>query len=250
MASPAHMGLSISSHARAAALALVCAGLTACASLLVPPVPPAPPAPPKVTTSAEAANALTAASAERAATEARYTAAETICYQRFFVTNCLDAAKEKRRSALAQLRAIEVDAKHFQRQAQADETDRKIAAAEKAAADEEARLAAEPPPPVKEITPIPPPRANTSANRVAEQAAKQARLAAQDKADAGKRAANVAAFEKNKQEAAQRQADVAAKKVQRAKEKAERDAKAAQDEKAAKDAQAAKDAAAKAAANK
>ena len=70
---------------------------------------------------------LAAAARERAATEARFTDSERDCYTRFLVNRCLNKAKEKRRAALAGLRAIEVEASHFKRAAAVDRRDTALA---------------------------------------------------------------------------------------------------------------------------
>ncbi|MFS2083058.1 hypothetical protein ACCD01_31530, partial [Telluria sp. Tellsp99] len=83
---------------RTLAVALSAALLAACASQDVVPreVPP-----PPVTSVAQADQQLAAVARERAAIEARFAERERVCYDKFFVNNCLDEAKERRRSALA-----------------------------------------------------------------------------------------------------------------------------------------------------
>src|SRR5689334_5462322 len=54
--------------------------------------------------------ALAEAGQERAAIEARFELDERACYPKFFVTLCVDDAKERRRVALAQVHAVEVEA--------------------------------------------------------------------------------------------------------------------------------------------
>eukprot|EP01034_Spumella_vulgaris_P003122 gene3122-4024_t len=57
----------------------------------------------------------------RAAVQAEYAAAEQVCNAKFFVNYCLDAVKEKRRVALAGLRAIEVEANQYKRKVAVDQ---------------------------------------------------------------------------------------------------------------------------------
>ena len=64
---------------------------------------------PPTVTMAEADAKLKQVSSERAAAESAYAARELVCYDRFFVNNCLDKAKETRRITLMRLRAIEAD---------------------------------------------------------------------------------------------------------------------------------------------
>ena len=157
----------------------------------------------------EADRKLAQAAKDRAQAEALFAASEQQCYARFMVNNCLDKAREKRRATLADLRAIEIEADHFKRQARVDERDREIAKAEAQFQAEQARMAAEPPPaPV-----VAPPRpARVPHDRAGEQAVKMKNLEAQEKAGAAKRAANVEAFEKRKRASEQRQKEIAEKK--------------------------------------
>ncbi|HWW69915.1 MAG TPA: hypothetical protein VN089_08245, partial [Duganella sp.] len=64
---------------------------------------------------AEADATLARVAKERETVNAEYAASEAVCYDKFFVNNCLDKAKEKRRVELANLRALEVEAEHFKR---------------------------------------------------------------------------------------------------------------------------------------
>ncbi|MES2148714.1 MAG: hypothetical protein V4508_02870 [Pseudomonadota bacterium] len=199
------------SHLRCAmALAL----LSGCSLGLAPPVAQVHHVPP--VSVAQADSALEEVHRKRALIEAQFLSAEQLCYTRFFVNNCLDGAKEKRRGALATLRVIEVDAERYKRQAAVDERDRAVAAAEKEAAEHDAELAAQPPKPVRDVAPVPPPRPPVLTDRVGAHAEKLRKIEARDKADASKRAARVAAFEKNKAESEQRQREVAEKKAAKA----------------------------------
>jgi hypothetical protein len=194
-------------------VALLCVLLAACGTSR--PAPHEAPAPP-VTSVAQADQQLAAVARERTAIEVRFAERERVCYDKFFVTRCLDEAKERHRSALAAQRAIEVQANRFKRQAAVDERDRKLAEADKRYREEEARMAAEPPKPAPVVEPAPPPRASTVPGRVA---ARDARLKAeQDKeaAEAPKRAQNVRDYERRKAESAERQKDVERRKAERA----------------------------------
>ena len=196
---------------RALAGALAATLLAACASQDVVPreVPP-----PPVTSVAQADQQLAAVALERKAIEARFAEREHVCYDKFFVNNCLDEAKERRRSALAAQRAIEVQAERFKRQAIVEERDRNLAEAERRFKEQEARLAAEPPKPAPE--PAPPPRKPAAPARMAEH---NARLRAEQKdeaANAAKRAQNVRDYEARKAQSEERQRKVAQRKAERA----------------------------------
>ena len=184
--------------------------------------------PPPVTSVAQADQQLAAVARERAAIEARFAERERVCYDKFFVTSCLDEAKERRRGALAAQRAIEIQAERFKRQAVVDERDRKLAEADQKFREEEARLSAEPPKPVRQVEAAPPPRPSTVPQREAARDARLKAAQAKEAADAGKRAQNVRDYERRKAESEERQRDV----VRRQAERAAKQAKKAEEEKA------------------
>jgi colicin import membrane protein len=200
--------MKVSTAFRSAAVALLAAVLGACGSApqVAPETAPAP-----SQSVAQANQRLASVARERAAIEARYAQREHDCYQKFLVNRCLSAAKERRRLALAAQRTIEIEAAHYKRQAAVDERDRAIAKAEKEQAAEEARLAAEPPAPPRQVSQTPPPRPAPVASRIAKHNEKLKQVEAREKANAGKRAANVAAFERRKRASAERQKEVAAR---------------------------------------
>jgi colicin import membrane protein len=204
-------------------LAALCAALVAgCASEpeMTAAVKPSP------TISVEQADQRIAAVArERAAIEARFTEREQVCYRNFFVTPCLNEAKERRRSALASQRAIEIDAEHFKRKAKVEERDRAMAEADAKLKAEEARIATEPPPPPRqsnEPPPLPPPKPKPVAERMARHQDKLKAEQAREAADADKRAASLKAYEERKRESEERQRKVAERKAQKAKEAQEK----------------------------
>ena len=163
---------------------------------------------------------------QRSVVEADFADGERACYATFFVNNCIDKAKEKRRTALAPLRVIEVEASHFKRAHAVEERDRALA--EQAAKDgaDAALRAASPAGPAPAVPASRAPAGVTPAAREAEHAAKVARQQAQEAADAGKRAANVAAYEKKQRDSAERQRKIAAKQTAN-EEQARKDAAAA-----------------------
>lgn len=184
--------------------------------------------------SVEQANiALAAASKTREAILARHAESERGCYTKFIVSPCLDQAKDVRREALVGVRQVEIEADRFKRQSsladqnkrleekrlarelaeperllRAQELQKSLAQKELSRqnaivltpeAEEAARVAAE----------------EAAAKREAEHEAKLQRQQEKTDADAGKRAKNVAAFEKKQQAAKERQAAFEAKKQQR-----------------------------------
>lgn len=192
----------------AAAAATV--GLAGCASMLLPPN-----ISPVVTPSksvAEADARLRQASAERARVEAEFAASEQVCYAKFFVNNCLDKAKEKRRSALATVAATEVEAEYFKRKFAVDERDREVARAVREYEASEALRAAAPEQPIPPLSePVPKaPKAALAARRASREA-KLAAREAEERAAAPRRAESARKFEERRVQAEQRQKRVAEK---------------------------------------
>lgn len=197
------------------------AGLGACTTVLLPPNITPVVAPSRSVD--EAARRLAQVATERAAAEAEFAESERICYTKFFVNSCLDDAKEKRRSALAYLRAVEVEAEYFTRKAAVEQRDREVEQAIREFEAGEARAAAAPPAepaepaeaqPGSERRPVAPKA--TLAERRAAQDAKLARRAAQQQADAPKRAASKEEFEQRRQQSLARQRKVEQKKAEQA----------------------------------
>ena len=192
-----------------------------------------------VTSVAQADAALVQVASDRAAVNEEFAASERECSAKFFVNNCLDKAKEKRRVALSAIRAREVDAQHFKRADSVARRDGDLAERARKDADEAALRAAQPPKPAKEEkAPAPAPSGQRVADREAEHAAKIKRLEQQDAAEAAKRAANVQAYEKKKAESERRQTQVERKKAENA-EKAKAAAERAEADKKKAEAQAA-----------
>lgn len=220
-----------SAQFRRGGCALVMAGLLAACASDQPLAPASTLAP--TTSVAEADARLAGVAAERGAIERRYAEREAVCYEKFFVNNCLDDAKEIRRAALAVQRAIEVEAEHFKRKNTVDERDRAMAASEAAFQAEEARAAATPPRPPKTVTPTPPPRPSSVPGRIARQNARNAQEAAQEPARAAQRAANAAAYEERRRKSEARQREVAKRKAEREAKRAAEQARKDQEAKAA-----------------
>ncbi len=176
---------------------------------------------------------------DRAAVEAEFAESEQVCYTKFFVNNCLDKAKDKRRERLAELRAIEIDANYFKRKSAVEQRDRELTDRNQRDAAEDAKRAANPPAPrvTPEEKPRPQPIKTLPAQRQAEHAAREQQRAARDAAEASERAKKVEDYNRKQAEAAERQKRVAEKKAEREAKRAQREAdeaakKAAEAEKA------------------
>lgn len=171
--------------------------------------------------------ALEEAKEERQAIEARFTAEQNACYSKFFVTSCVDDAKERRRAALALVRPIEIEANTFKRRAHVIVRDSELARKqEEKQADAERRAAAqqqEQAEPTDSALGAAEMQHRSSADgaqpsdavskRVARHEAKMARREAKKAADEKKRAENVAAYERKVRAAEQRQREIAEKKA-------------------------------------
>ncbi|WP_317201523.1 hypothetical protein [Janthinobacterium sp.] len=201
-------------------LALGCAALPAGAQELGQAVIGAPIVPP--THSLEQADAKLADVAKRrAAAEARFAYREGICYTQFFVNRCLDKAKDERRAVLVELRGIEGEANHFKRATAVAQRDAALAETQQSAQALAATRAAAPPKHLPQpYAAVAPAVGKSTAQRQADYEAKAKKQAERDSAEAGQRAANVAAFAARQRESAQRQQRVLDK-------QAEKDAKAA-----------------------
>lgn len=200
---------------------------------------------PPSTSVAEADATLARVARERADVSNEYAESEAVCNNKFFVTTCLDKAKEKRRVAEAELRALEVEAQHFKRVDSVARRDAELAERTRKDDEELARRQAVPAKPVKDIENTPPkapPKGRKIADREAEHAARMKREAATAAAEADRRAANAARFEQKKIDSERRQAEVA-KRVAESERK--RAAKLAAEKKKAEAAAAAAAAAAK-----
>ncbi|TFW20034.1 hypothetical protein [Duganella callida] len=195
-------------------------------ALIVAAVAVSAPARAQVKSVAEADAALEQVRAERAAVHETFAASERECSTKFFVNNCLDKAKEKRRVDLAALRVKEVDAEHFKRVDSVARRDADLVERNRKDAEDQAARAAQPPKPPHEEKAAPAaPTGVRVAEREAQHDAKVKAQEQQDAAEAGKRAANVAAFERKQAESQRRQAEVARKKAEneaKAKRNAER----------------------------
>jgi hypothetical protein len=184
------------------------------------------PAQAQTTSVAQADATLAKVAKDRAAVNDEFAASERVCSGKFFVNNCLDKAKEKRRIELSGLRAIEVEAEHFKRADSVARRDADLAERVRKDAEDQATRAAQVPKEHKlaDDKPRKPPSGPSLAESEATHDAKLKREAAQEAADAGKRAANVEAFQKKQAESVRRQAEVARKKQENEAKAAAKDA--------------------------
>lgn len=205
----------IKPFARRIAILAAGASLAACTTVLLPPnvTPVVAPS----NSVADASRKLDEVAAERKRVEAAYAASEQVCYAKFFVNNCLDAAKEKRRSALAYLNAVEDEAEYYKRKADVDARDREVAkAVRQFEADEKARALEPAPAPREESAPPPPAPKPSLASRKAANAARVAEHEARQAAKAPARAAKAKEMAELKAQSEARQKAVEAKKAEKA----------------------------------
>lgn len=71
--------------------------------------------------------ALAQSNLEREIIDDQYLDAQRGCYQKFFVSHCLEVAKERNRVAVKQVKEVEVEANAFKRKAKADDRDQVLA---------------------------------------------------------------------------------------------------------------------------
>jgi colicin import membrane protein len=168
---------------------------------------------------------------ERSAVETKFMDRERACYAKFFTTSCVNAAKEQRRSALADLRAVEVEADAFKRRAkvadrdkalEAKRTDAETEAVKRIEKGKDKELARE------KVSAKPDARADVPVanDRAAQHQAKMMKLQAEEAVNAQKRANNVAAYEKKVRDAEARQREIAAKKEEKERKRAKQPAPA------------------------
>ncbi|HEX7644783.1 MAG TPA: hypothetical protein VF472_21485 [Burkholderiaceae bacterium] len=178
-----------------------------------------------IQTQETAEQALREVDQQRGAVEQKFADQQHGCYSKFFATKCLDAAKEERRVALAQIRKVEVDANAYIRAARVVERDRNLA-------EKRARDAANPPKPLGEAASKQSGQTsshdpNEGERRITAHEAKLKAAQQNEAANAADRAAKVEAYNKKVADAEQRQREVAQKKAEKQKEAEQKAAKAA-----------------------
>lgn len=185
-------------------------------------------------------HALTDVEQERSLVEARFADEERACYPKFFVTSCLDAAKEKRRRALAEIQQVEVEANAFKRRARVEERDKALAdkAPQAAPIIKPSKEVKESNAVPKKSTPSVDQRSDRSGapkdrdegaaipDRAAQHKAKLEKLNEEEAASARKRAENVAEYERKVRAAEERQREVAARKAEKERKRAAKNSSA------------------------
>jgi hypothetical protein len=81
-----------------------------------------------------ARTALTEVEVVRKAVDQRFAESRAVCMNKFFITRCVDEAKDIRRAALLSIRKVEVEANAFLRKDRAAERERTIAERQSSAA--------------------------------------------------------------------------------------------------------------------
>jgi hypothetical protein len=182
-------------------------------------------------------DALREAEAQRQSVEARYFAEQNECYDRFFVSRCLEQAAERHRVALQRIRPIEIEANTWKRRAKVDERDRNLELqreknqeeareraaqqrqrdAETAARVERNARAAE------EAAAKSRAHEGQAGRRVAEHEARLRQKQAEEAANAELRARKVEEFEEKKRASEARQRELAATRAEKEKRRAERE---------------------------
>jgi len=161
---------------------------------------------------------------QRKLLDQKYGGEERECYAKFFATSCVDAAKERRRVAMAQIRKVEVEANAFLRGNRVVQRDKKLA--EKRAND-----AANPPKPladlpVKQAMQSAADKEKENQQHIADTEAKRTQRKQDEINDAPKHAQSAVAYQKKVADAQARQRDVAAKKAEKARQAAAKTAAA------------------------
>jgi colicin import membrane protein len=178
--------------------------------------------------------ALADITAQQEWVDSRYINDQRACYLKFFTTNCLEAARERHQAASVVLRPVEVEANAYLRRYKVQQRDAALAQRrdedeadrarrEQAQKEREAKLANNAADKARKAG-LP---AAAPDDRVARHEERMRKDREDDAANAGKRAANAAAFEKKRLESEQRQREVAAKKIEKDRERAEKAASAA-----------------------
>ncbi|KAF1044598.1 MAG: hypothetical protein GAK35_01700 [Herbaspirillum frisingense] len=184
-----------------------------------------------------AQKALDEAAEDRQAVGLRYILDQRDCYKKFMVSNCLEAAKDRKRIAEKNIKQVENEANVYQRQATVDERDRSLA--EQHAKDEEDAARRLQEQKQKEIDSARKVQESNAKNRevqqridqnkdvpadlrVREHDAKIQQQQAEEAARAPERAANAAARQQRIKDAEAHRLDVERKKAENEREHAER----------------------------
>lgn len=164
-----------------------------------------------------AEQALRELATERAAAQARYADEERACHSEFFMTACMDKARERRRQAVLPLEALEVEANRYLRQHRAAERDRALAGRRAEAEQREREAVAAEARAPKEMRPPPAPTPMPEPERPA----KPAPTPEQQREQARRDAENEAAYARKVRAARDRQQAVARNKAEKERRRAQ-----------------------------
>lgn len=166
-----------------------------------------------------AEQALRELATERAAAQARYAAEERACHSEFFMTACMDKARERRRQAVLPLEALEVEANRYLRQHRAAERDRALAERRAEAEQREREAVAADARAPKEMRP--PPADLPAPLPEVERSARPGPTPEQQREQARRDAENEAAYARKVQAARERQQAVARNKAEKERRRAQ-----------------------------
>lgn len=187
-----------------------------------------------ITSVAVADAALADVTRERTEINNRLHAAELACRPVFFMTRCLDAAKERRHTALAMLRPIEIEANAFKRRERVVERDRlleeKREKAERDALNEQnsVKIRKSGAPPASPAGALDTTRSTTVPASTAPHNVRTPHVAKPltPSIDAATEARNMASYDRKGAESAERQREIAAKKAEKEQDRARKKAEA------------------------
>ncbi|HTN66009.1 MAG TPA: hypothetical protein VL051_07500 [Burkholderiaceae bacterium] len=188
----------------------------------------------KIQSADQAEQILREAETLRQQVEARYLAQQNACYDRFFVSPCLEQAAEQHRGALERIRPLEIKANVWKRRTKVEERDRNLEL-QRDRDQEEARQRAEQQRQRQAETAEKMQRKaqegqaaaeksrlheGDADRRVAEHAARLKQQEQDDAAKAGERARNIAEYEQKRRDSEARQREIAADKAEKARQRA------------------------------
>jgi len=177
---------------------------------------------------------LAEAAKEREVINDQYIDEQRDCYHKFFVSSCLEGAKEHNRIAVKQVRNVEVEANAYKRQSKADERDKALAEqhskddqdAARRAQDQKDKAAAsarkiqESGSKQQQVNDRERQRAGQADLRVKAHEAQVSKTQAEEAAKAPQRAANEKAYQEKVKQAEAHRKDVEAKKAEKVRERA------------------------------
>ncbi|MGV8899793.1 MAG: hypothetical protein ACOH2B_11210 [Burkholderiaceae bacterium] len=185
--------------------------------------------PGSIATGDVAETALEQVATENTRIELEYAQAEQACREQFFVSACRDTAKERRRAALESIRPLKIEAetlirrmrvadrdqalteKHMEKAAEAIQFEQDALKKTQEIAQKQARNAEKD----RERSQKTDLHVQDDRSRIVDHQVRQTRMQREVTADAQKRAANVAAYDKKIREAQAHQRDIAAKKIEK-----------------------------------